>query len=101
MPKARWPYRGAELPSRCCASSWPSPPPTSWWPRNVETDQLGFTHQKFAQYYQGIRVEHADYTVHAKGGTVESISGDFERIQNLNTKPSLSETAALTRPWPT
>ena len=32
----------------------------------AETDQLGFTHEKFAQYYQGIRVEHADYTVHAK-----------------------------------
>ena len=45
--------------------------------RTSETDQLGFTHQKFAQYYQGIRVEHADYTVHAKGGAIESISGDF------------------------
>ncbi|MCC3153772.1 M4 family metallopeptidase [Hymenobacter sp. BT770] len=65
--------------------------------RNVETDQLGFTHEKFAQYYQGIRVEHADYTVHAKGGTVESISGDFERIEGLSTTPSLNASAALTR----
>jgi bacillolysin len=63
----------------------------------VETDQLGFTHQKFAQYYQGIRVEHADYTVHAKGGTVESISGDFERISGLSTTPGLNERAALSR----
>lgn len=63
----------------------------------VETDQLGFTHQKFAQYYQGIRVEHADYTVHAKGGTVESISGDFERISKLSTTPGMSATAALTQ----
>ncbi|MFC6225550.1 M4 family metallopeptidase [Hymenobacter artigasi] len=63
--------------------------------RSVETDQLGFTHQKFAQYYQGIRVEHADYTVHAKGGVVESISGDFEKISGLNITPSLSEKAAL------
>ena len=62
---------------------------------SVETDQLGFTHQKFAQYYQGIRVEHADYTVHAKAGTTESISGDFERIANLSITPSLSEKAAL------
>ena len=65
--------------------------------RPAETDQLGFTHQKFAQYYQGIRVEHADYTVHAKAGTVESISGDFEKISGLNTTPSLGETAALSR----
>ena len=65
--------------------------------RTAETDQLGFTHQKFAQYYQGIRVEHADYTVHAKGGTTESISGDFERIKDFNTAPSLSQSAALGR----
>ncbi|WP_199243511.1 M4 family metallopeptidase [Hymenobacter sedentarius] len=65
--------------------------------RHVETDQLGFTHEKFAQYYQGIRVEHADYTVHAKGGTVESISGDFEKISGLSTTPSMSASAALTR----
>ncbi|MDO7845113.1 M4 family metallopeptidase [Hymenobacter sp. M29] len=63
----------------------------------TETDQLGFTHQKFAQYYQGIRVEHADYTVHAKGGTVESISGDFEKISGLNTTPGLTASTALGR----
>ena len=63
--------------------------------RSVETDQLGFTHQKFAQYYQGIRVEHADYTVHAKAGAVESISGDFEKIAGLSVTPTLSEKAAL------
>ena len=66
-------------------------------PARVETDQLGFTHEKFAQYYQGVRVEHADYTVHAKGGTVEAISGDFEKISGLSTAPSLSAPAALTR----
>ncbi|MBH8568267.1 M4 family metallopeptidase [Microvirga sp. STS02] len=65
--------------------------------RAAETDQLGFVHQKFAQYYQGIRVEHADYTVHSKAGTVESISGDFEKISGLNTTPSLGESAALDR----
>ena len=66
-------------------------------PARVETDQLGFTHEKFAQYYQGVRVEHADYTVHAKGGTVESISGDFEKISGLDTRPSVSSDAALAR----
>ena len=65
--------------------------------RTSETDQLGFTHQKFAQYYQGIRVEHADYTVHAKGGAIESISGDFDKIAKLNITPSLGESAALTQ----
>ena len=63
--------------------------------RTAETDQLGFTHQKFAQYYQGIRVEHADYMVHTKAGAVESISGDFEKIVGLSVTPTLGEKAAL------
>ena len=66
-------------------------------PARVETDPLGFTHEKYAQYYQGIRVEHAEYTAHLKAGTVESISGDFEKISGLNTTPALSAPAALTR----
>src|SRR6476661_8519199 len=58
-------------------------------------DQFGFTHQKFSQFYKGVKVEHADYTVHAKGGAIESISGDFEKITGLNTTPTLSAAAAL------
>ena len=65
--------------------------------RVADTDHLGMVHQKFNQLYQGIPVEHASYTVHSKGGTVESISGDFERIANLNITPSLSEKSALSR----
>jgi bacillolysin len=65
--------------------------------RSIKTDALGFTHQKFNQFYQGVRVEHASYTTHAKGGTIESISGDFEKITNLSTTPSLSPSAALSR----
>ena len=66
-------------------------------PTRVETDALGFTHQKFAQYYKGIRVEHATYTVHARGGAVESISGDYEKLAGLSTTPTLGVAAALDR----
>ncbi|GAB3729008.1 hypothetical protein GCM10027594_11110 [Hymenobacter agri] len=65
--------------------------------RTAETDELGFVHQRFAQYYQGIRVEHADYIVHSKGGAVEAINGDFEKIAGLSTTPTVSEQAALTQ----
>ncbi len=64
-------------------------------PLRTETDQLGFSHQQFGQYYKGVRVEHATYRVHAKGGTVEALSGDFERITNLNVAPRLSAADAL------
>ncbi|WP_201985071.1 M4 family metallopeptidase [Hymenobacter rubidus] len=66
-------------------------------PARVTTDQVGYTHEKFAQYYQGIRVEHAEYTTHAKAGTIESISGDFEKISGLSTTPTLTASAALNR----
>ncbi|WP_262490204.1 M4 family metallopeptidase [Hymenobacter coccineus] len=64
-------------------------------PTRVETDALGFTHQKFAQYYKGILVEHAAYTVHARGGAVESASGDYEKLTGLNTTPTLGMARAL------
>ncbi|WP_310394471.1 M4 family metallopeptidase [Hymenobacter sp.] len=66
-------------------------------PLRTETDQLGLSHQKFAQHYKGIRVERADYSVHLKGGAIESISGDFEKIAGLSTTPKLSAAAALSR----
>ncbi|MBC6605981.1 M4 family metallopeptidase [Hymenobacter sp. BT188] len=63
----------------------------------IETDPMGFVHEKFEQYYKGIRVEHGEYTVHARQGTVESMSGSFERVQNVKTAPALNENAALQR----
>ncbi|RZK09737.1 MAG: hypothetical protein EOO56_30000, partial [Hymenobacter sp.] len=66
-------------------------------PAHLETDQLGFSHQKFEQYYRGVKVEHATYTVHARGGAVESLSGDYEKITKLDVVPSLPADAALGR----
>lgn len=61
----------------------------------TETDQLGFVHEKYNQYYKGVKVEHASYTVHARQDKVASISGQFERIEGLNTTPSLNSQSAL------
>ncbi|WP_052695405.1 M4 family metallopeptidase [Hymenobacter sp. AT01-02] len=63
----------------------------------TEVDPLGFVHEKYAQYYKGIKVEHATYSVHAKQGSITSISGQFERIGALNTTPTLGAAAALNR----
>jgi bacillolysin len=64
-------------------------------PARTETDQLGFSHQKFEQYYKGVKVEHASYTAHSRGGQIETLSGDFEKVEAVNVKPSLSAEAAL------
>jgi bacillolysin len=63
----------------------------------TETDALGFVHEKYTQYYKGIKVEHATYTLHAKQGKVESMSGQLERINGLSVTPVLDAKAALQR----
>ncbi|WP_426493551.1 M4 family metallopeptidase [Hymenobacter sp. 102] len=63
----------------------------------TEADQLGFVHEKYQQYYKGIKVDYATYSVHARQGRVESISGQFETVRGLNIAPSLTASAALER----
>jgi bacillolysin len=63
----------------------------------TETDNLGFVHEKYNQFYKGIKVEHAAYTLHAKQGKVESMSGQVERISGLSVTPSVDAGAALQR----
>jgi bacillolysin len=63
----------------------------------VETDALGFTHEKYQQYYRGVKVEHATYSVHAKAGIIESLSGNVRHVNQLDTSPKVSAAAALER----
>lgn len=65
--------------------------------RKQETDDLGFTHQRYTQYYRQVRVEYGDFTVHTKGGVVQAMSGEFKKIKGLSTKPALTARAALQR----
>jgi len=66
-------------------------------PARLETDQLGFSHQRYEQYYKGVKVEHAVYTAHSRGGLLESLSGDFEKIGSLSVVPTLSADDALAK----
>ena len=62
----------------------------------AEADELGFTHEKFQQFFKGVKVEHATYTAHNRNGQVESVSGDFEKLaEGFSVRPSLSEASAL------
>lgn len=64
---------------------------------NEEKDKLGFTHERFQQYHQGIKVEFATYSIHSKNGNVTSMSGEFQRINNVKLQPSISSNVALER----
>ena len=62
---------------------------------NSENDRIGFTHQKFQQYFRGIKVEFATYTLHSKNGSIESMSGEFYKISQSNLSPILSKEQGL------
>ncbi|WP_196892943.1 M4 family metallopeptidase [Aureivirga marina] len=58
-------------------------------------DDFGFIHEKYQQYYKGIKVEFATYLAHYKSGKLNSINGEMYRIKNLNTTPTLSAQQAF------
>jgi bacillolysin len=62
-----------------------------------ESDQQGFTHEKFQLYHQGIKVEFATYTLHSANGKLASMSGEHYNINNVNTIPTLTKEAAFNK----
>jgi Zn-dependent metalloprotease len=63
-----------------------------------ETDPLGFAHERFQQYYRGVKVEHGQYSTHERNGRIELLSGELKRpAAGLSLQPALSEAAALQR----
>jgi bacillolysin len=62
----------------------------------TETDQLGFTNSRHQQYFKGTKVEFGTYVSHSKNGKVESLSGDYKKVDdNFDVRASLSESSAL------
>ena len=62
-----------------------------------ETDKLGFSHDKFQLYHEGIKVEFSTYTLHSKSGKLQSMSGDFYSLDKVNIQPVLSKEQAFGR----
>lgn len=62
-----------------------------------ESDQLGFVHEKFQQYYKNIKVDGATYTAHSKGGLIQTISGNYQGIKELDVSPAISKATAFNR----
>ncbi len=52
-----------------------------------ETDKIGYTHEKFQQYYKGIKVENGVYIVHSKNNAIESMNGEFKNIEEIDITP--------------
>lgn len=45
-----------------------------------KSDELGFAHQYFDQYYKGIRVAYSSYSVHGKNNVINTANGTFNRV---------------------
>jgi Zn-dependent metalloprotease len=60
-----------------------------------ETDNLGYTHSRFQQYYKGVKVQYAVYFVHSKDGNISHINGDYRKIANLSAQAQLSVQTVL------
>jgi len=59
------------------------------------TDELGYKHKKYQQYYKSIKVENAQYVTHSIDGRIEVVNGDFQNLPFISTVSSLSEQQAL------
>ena len=57
----------------------------------VKTDDLGFTHTNFQQYYNGYEVEGKIVLVHSKNGFVQSINGQILEDLQLESNISIKE----------
>lgn len=62
----------------------------------TQTDELGFTHQKFQQYYKEIKVEGGEFMVHIAQDYVQTINGVFADL-SMDVKPNLSMENAVNK----
>jgi bacillolysin len=62
----------------------------------LTTDNAGGSHQRYQQYYNGIKVEYGTLIVHAKDGNVVSVNGELYNPESLNLQPTVSEQEGLT-----
>jgi bacillolysin len=61
----------------------------------VNTDKAGNKHYKFAQFYNGVRVEGVEHMSHERNGKLHLINGNFVPGLNINTTAMVSEKDAI------
>lgn len=64
---------------------------------SVRTDELGFTHTNFQQFYKGFAVDGKLIMLHSKNGKLTSINGNIAKINNIETQVSISNEQAKTK----
>ncbi|MBN2613656.1 MAG: peptidase M4 family protein, partial [Bacteroidales bacterium] len=65
--------------------------------KNEHRDQKGILHQKYQLHYKNIPVEGFVYHLHKENGLVSSANGEYFIADDIDTEPSISESAAFTK----
>lgn len=60
----------------------------------TDTDELGFSHVRFDQFYKGLKVFGAQLIVHMKDDAITAVNGDYVSDVSLSTVPAQSKEAA-------
>lgn len=63
--------------------------------KNVQKDEVGFTHERFTQMYNGVTVDGGEYIAHSKNGLLQTVNGMWFDGITVNTAPSLSSEDAI------
>jgi Zn-dependent metalloprotease len=66
-----------------------------WRLKRSDKDNIGFTHYRFDQTYNNLKVEGGEYLVHERNGRVESVNGMWMDGIAVNTNPALAQVSAL------
>lgn len=65
--------------------------------KSVVKDEIGFTHERFTQTYNNVRIEGGEYIVHSKDGFVQSVNGMWFDGITLNTAPGIAKDDAVVK----
>ncbi|MEJ6664208.1 MAG: M4 family metallopeptidase [Flavobacteriaceae bacterium] len=60
-------------------------------------DDLGFTQDRYQQYYRGLEVEFGILKVHAKQGQMTAITNGTSRVDQLDVRPTISAQTAFNK----
>ena len=63
--------------------------------RKATSDISGLSHQRFQQFYKGLKIEFGMVITHSRDGKVVSINGELYNPANLNLTPNLTAEAGL------
>lgn len=61
----------------------------------VETDNFGYTHTRFQQYHNRLKIEGAEAIAHYNGKYLKSMNGSIVENMTLSNQPKVTESAAL------